>query len=88
MREHPGARDNPLDWNDAMVRGDRDSSRKADAAGDASLLANSSLGRFRVNPDDLGPRPLRWAEGDALEVAALGLAPILEHDGDAHYPYD
>ena len=55
-----------------------------DPAADAGFLADRCLRSLRINPDDLGPSPLRRAERDALEMTALGLAPILEDDRDAH----
>src|SRR3989304_1786349 len=58
----------------------------ANPTGDAGLLADRRLPDLRVAPAHLGPRPLGRAEGDALQVAPLRLAPVLEHDRDAHGP--
>src|SRR6266567_2121451 len=57
---------------------------RANSARDAGLFADSSLPAFRIDPDDFRAGPLRRAEGDALEVAALGLTPVLEDHSDAH----
>jgi len=60
----------------------------ADSARDARLLADRGLRGLGINPNDFRAGPLRGAEGDAFEMAALGLTPILEDDGDAHYEFD
>jgi len=60
----------------------------ADPARDACLLADRGFRCLRINPDDFGSGPLRWAEGDAFEMATLGLTSILKHDSDAHYEFD
>jgi len=60
----------------------------ADSATYASFFADRGLRGLRIDPDDLRAGPLRWAEGDALEMAALGLTSILEHDRDPHDEFD
>ena len=88
MRENASANRHLVYRDNSGIRGDRYSCRQADSAGDARLLADGGLRGLRINPDDLGAGPLRWAEGDAFEMAALGLTSILEHDRDAHCEFD
>src|SRR5207302_691651 len=55
-----------------------------DPAADACFLANHRLRGLRIDPDDLGARALGRAERNALEMTALRLTSVLEHDRDAH----
>jgi len=84
MRENASANRHLVYRDDSGIRGDRYSCREADSAGDARLLADRGLRGLRIDPDDFRASPLRWAEGDALEMAALRLTSILEHDRDPH----
>src|SRR5438094_166770 len=84
MREDARANRHLVYRDDSGIRGDRYSCREADSAGDARLLADRGLRGLRIDPDDFRASPLRWAEGDALEMAALRLTSILEHDRDPH----
>ena len=88
MSENLIAYPNAVDRHDSGVGRDRDPRRQADSAGDACLLADRGLRGLRINPDDLGAGPLRRAEGDAFEMAALGLTSIFEYDRDAHCEFD
>lgn len=67
-----------------MVGRDRYTGWQTNAACDAGFLADLGFPCLLTDPDDLGPRPLRWTEADAFEMTALRLASVLEHDGDAH----
>src|SRR5207237_9674298 len=55
-----------------------------DSAADACFLADRRLRGLRIDPDNLGTGPLGRAERNALEMAALRLTSVLEHDRDAH----
>jgi len=88
MSENFIADPNAVDRHDSGVGRDRDPRRQTDSAGDARLLADRGLRCFRIDPDDFRAGPLRRAEGDALEMAALGLTSILEHDRDPHDEFD
>ncbi len=88
MRENASAIGHLVYGDNPGIRRDRHSRRKADAATDAGLLADGGLRGLRINPDDLSAGPLRRAEGDAFEMAALGLTSIFEYDGDAHCEFD
>jgi len=88
MSENFIADPNAVDRHDSGVGRDRDPRRQTDSTRDARLLADRGLRGLRINPDDFRAGPLRWAEGDALEMAALGLTSILEHDRDPHDEFD
>ncbi len=88
MGENPSAYGHLVDWDNPTLGRDRHPRWQADPAGDARLLADRGLRGLRINPNDFGSGSLRWAEGDAFEMAALGLTPILEHDRDAHDEFD
>ena len=88
MSENFIADPNAVDRHDSGVGRDRDPRRQTDSTRDARLLADRGLRGLRINPDDLGAGPLRRAEGDAFEMAALGLTSIFEYDGDAHCEFD
>ncbi len=57
----------------------------ADAAPDTRHLGDDGLAAL-PDPDDLLARPLGRAERDALLVAPVRVAPLLEEHGDAHAP--
>ena len=88
MREYTSAIGHLVYGDNPGIRRDRHSRREADAATNARLLADRGLRGLGINPDDFRARPLRRTEGDAFEMAALGLTSILEHDGDAHYEFE
>jgi hypothetical protein len=55
-----------------------------DPTGYARFFTNRRFRGLGIDPDDLGSCPLRRTEGDAFEMTALGLTPVLEDDGNAH----
>ena len=88
MREDPIPQRNAFDGRHAAIGRDWHPRRHADSAGDAGLLTDRGLRGLRIDPDDFRAGPLRRAERDAFEMAALGLTPILKDDGDAHCEFD
>ncbi len=82
--ENPRADRHPVDVDNAGVRRNRCPRWQADPARDAGLLADRGLGRLGIDPDDFRAGALGRTKSDAFEMAALGLTPVFEHDGDAH----